>query len=346
MAAEAFPEVYFGGPDITKNLLRDILLEQIEITPPQAEILWVCYYLNDAKIIQALINAARRGVAVSLVIDASPRTPAVNQPAIKKLSASINITAVKHKPVWQYLGIDWHARLHSKLYYFSAPGRCAYLGSYNPTAGLRADNLHIVEKIGDHALSHNVLVKVQQQALLDVLYQHALTLTNHPKRAFARWLNSRHDRPAIHQWQIFFLPSITQHPIDRLLCQPDSNARVKCAVSHLTGPGVLRPLKKALQLDKKIELLLPFDQRRIAARHLLFLQRHAVSCYQLKSGAHSLMHNKFIIYRSDSRHCVMFGSFNWSARSRLLNHEIIACTYDKNVVAAFELRWRQMLALR
>ena len=345
MAAETFAEVYFGGPDLTKNLLRDTLLEQIEISPPQAEILWVCYYLNDPKIIQALSNAARRGVDVSLIIDANPRTPAVNQPAIKKLSALINITAVKHKPVWQYLGINWHARLHSKLYYFSRPRRCVYLGSYNPTAGLQASNLHTVEKIGDHALSHNVLVKIEQQALLDVLYQHALTLKNNTKRAFARWLNSRHPRPAISQWQVFFLPAIQQHPIDRLLCQPDNNASLKCAVSHLTGPGVLRPLKKALKLNKKVELLLPFDQRRIAARHLLFLRQHAIGYYQLKSDANGLMHNKFIIYQSENQHCVMFGSFNWSTRSRLLNHEVIACTHDKTVVAAFELRWRQMLAL-
>ncbi len=40
----------------------------------------------------------------------------------------------------------------------------------------------------------------------------------------------------------------------------------------------------------------------------------------------------------------MFGSFNWSARSRLLNHEVIASTHNKDIVAAFEKRWDQMVA--
>ena len=145
------------------------------------------------------------------------------------------------------------------------------------------------------------------------------------------------------KWAIDFLPRLSRHPINTLLSKNDSNTYIKCAISHLKGPGTLKPLTAAVKTGKKIELILESSQRRVPNKHLAFLDKNKIKYYQPKLAKNCLMHSKFILYHSDQEHCVMFGSFNWSARSWILNHEVIACSHDKEIVAAFEQRWQQMI---
>ncbi|MFK7795379.1 MAG: phospholipase D-like domain-containing protein, partial [Gammaproteobacteria bacterium] len=130
------PTTYFGGPDKSKHLLRDILITHIQAVPANGNISWLCYYLNDPYIFQALNDASKRGVKITLTIEGSPRSPSVNQACIDRFNDSpIKINIIKSKPLWEYFGIDWHSHLHSKLYYFSHPTPQVLVGSYNPTAG-------------------------------------------------------------------------------------------------------------------------------------------------------------------------------------------------------------------
>jgi phosphatidylserine/phosphatidylglycerophosphate/cardiolipin synthase-like enzyme len=340
-------KTYFGGPDKSKNLLRDILVEHIHAVPANGNINWVCYYLHDPVVLQALIDASERGVKIELTIDGRPRTPSINQACInlftQPIHSSIKIAIVKDKPVWEYFGIHWHAHLHSKLYYFSHPTPQVLVGSYNPTADAEHSDQAAIEKIGDHSISHNVLVSVDDQDTVNHLKNHILELQNYKKRRFSRISSAHNTAFKSQNWTIDFLPRLNTHPVNTLLSKNHSNANVKCAISHLKGPGILNPLKIALNTGKKIELLLESSQRRVPKKYLDFLNKHQIKYYQPKLEKHCLMHNKFILYQSDQEYCVMFGSFNWSARSRLLNHEIIACSHDKEIIGAFEQRWNQII---
>ena len=340
-------KTYFGGPDKSKNLLRDILVEHIQAAPAGGDIQWVCYYLNDPVIFQALIDASERGVSIKLTIDGTARSPSINQACITVLSQlnryPIKINIVKNKPVWEYFGLKWHAHLHSKLYYFSHPTPHVLIGSYNPTAGTEHINQTSINEIGDHSISHNVLVEVDDNDTVKHLKNYIFDLQNTQQRMFARLLPTHNVTFRSQQWSIDFLPSLSANPINTLLSKNHSNANVKCAISHLKGPGILNPIKTALKTGKKIELILESSHRRVAKKHLAFLDKHQIKYYQPTLENDCLMHNKFILYQSDQQHCVMFGSFNWSARSRLLNHEVIACSYDKQIIAAFEQRWHQII---
>lgn len=340
------PTTYFGGPDKSKNLLRDVLVEHINAVPANGSISFLCYYLYDPIIFNALINASKRKVNIELTIDGRPRSPNINQACIDKFSqlnnSLIKISVIKNKPLWEYFGIHWHPHLHSKLYYFSHPTPRVLIGSYNPTAGIEHLDKNSIDKIGDHSISHNVLVAIDEQESVKYLKNYITNIHSFWKRVFARVLPSHNIPYKSKFWTINFLPRLNAHPINTLLSSRDSNATVRCAISHLKGPRTLKPLKIAMKTGKKIELLLESSQRRVPNKYLAFLEKHKIKYYQPKLEQHCLMHSKFILYKSDQKHCVMFGSFNWSARSFLLNHEVIACCYDEQVITAFEARWDQI----
>ena len=175
-------KTYFGGPDKTKNLLRDTLVDYIQAVPANGNISWLCYYLHEPVIFQALIDASNRGVHIELTIDGRPRSPDINQACIDLFSQLnhplIKIMIVKDTPVWEYFGIHWHAHLHSKLYFFSHPTPQILVGSYNPTAGLDDSNHTSIGKIGDHSVSHNVLVKIDDQDSVNHLKNYIADLHN------------------------------------------------------------------------------------------------------------------------------------------------------------------------
>ena len=340
------PTTYFGGPDKSKNLLRDVLINHIEAVPANGNISWLCYYLNDPVILQALIDSSERGVNITLILDGQPRSPGINQACIDLFSqsdnCSIKLTVIRNKPMWEYLGIHWHPHMHSKLYYFSHPTPRVLAGSYNPTAGEEHTDETSLGKIGDHSISHNVLVTIDDQDATDYLHSYIAGMQDNWHRRFARFSSKHNTAFHTQKCTIDFLPRFSKHPVNTLLSKSDSNASVKCAISHFKGPCILKPLKIALKAGKKIELLLESSQRRVPGKYSAFLDNHSIKYYQPGLKKNCLMHSKFILYKSDQEHCVMFGSFNWSTRSWLLNHEVIVCSHDKNVVAAFEQRWHQM----
>ena len=336
---------YFGGPDLEKNALRNILLKHIQNVPANGHICWMCYYFNEPKLFNALIEAAERGVQIELVIDASPRTPEINAACLSMLKnhQCIQIIEVTTMPFWQYLGIDWHGHMHSKMYYFSHPGPHVLIGSYNPTTDSNQIKPDLIEKIGDHTISHNTLIQIDSTSVINLLLRYFKTIKkNTLNNRFSHLHNNIHCND---NWSIHFLPRWKKHPVITLLKQQDDNAEVKCAISHLKGPGILNPLIHARKKGKHIKLLLDSTARRVSQKQLKSLDKYNILYHQIPMQDQALMHNKFIIYKSEKSNCVMFGSFNWSRRSWWLNHEIIACSYDKNIIAAFEQRWNQMIAI-
>lgn len=340
--------VYFGGPDLTKNNLRDTLLQHIQNTPPKGTIAWVCYYFNEPVLLEALIEAANRGTQVELIIEDNPRCTEINQQCIYQLESLqhplINITRFSSTPLWQFLGINWHGHLHSKLYFFSHPEPHALIGSYNPTADIAHLGKKHVNSIGDHSISHNLLVEISNKEIVTLLLSYINSLKKSYPKKLARFSQLHNQTYSFKTWEISFLPRWKSHPVNRVLLDNNESAEVKCAISHLKGPGVLKLLGAAKKHGKNIELLLESSKRRIPEKNLLILDKHGIKYYQTKNTDNALMHNKFIIYESRKASFVMFGSFNWSVRSRWLNHEIIACSSDEKIVNAFKSRWKQIVA--
>lgn len=337
-------DIKFGGPDLAKNQLRDVLHASIQQTPSGAEIKWLCYYLNDETLIDALIDASRRDVNVTLLIDKNPRTPQVNMRSIEQIkkhaSPTLQLVLLENKPFWQYLGIQWHAHFHGKCYYFSGPDPHAYVGSYNPTAGFPELATELINIIGDHSISHNVLVQIKEPHMISTLLDY---IDNMQKRLFinkARRLPSQNHSYTAEEWQLDYLPRISNHPADKLLTQ-QKTASIKCAISHLKGPIVKSILSKASKRHN-IELLLEKSERRVPQASLDFLHKHKITTHQPTLPDNCLMHNKFILHDNGDEKKVMFGSFNWSTRSRLLNHEIIMTTTNQKIYNDFYARWVKM----
>jgi phosphatidylserine/phosphatidylglycerophosphate/cardiolipin synthase-like enzyme len=337
-------DTHFGGPDLAKNLLRDVLHASILQTPSGAEIKWLCYYLNDQTIIDALIGASRRSVNVTILIDKNPRTPQVNETSIRQLkkhiSPTLQLVMLEKKHIWQYLGIQWHAHFHGKCYYFSGPEPHAYVGSYNPTAGSSELPHEVIKKIGDHSISHNVLVKVNEPYMISMLLDHIRKIQQTTFINNARRLASQNRSYIAGDWQVDFLPRIRNHPVDNLLNQ-HKPADIKCAISHLKGSSVKNILPKASKRHH-IELLLEKSERRIPQASLDSLHKNKIITHQPTLPDNCLMHSKFILYDDGDAKKVMFGSFNWSTRSRLLNHEIIMTTTNQNIYNDFYARWMKI----
>ena len=340
--------VFFGGPDLEKNALRNILLKAINATPAGYEIKWVCYYLNDPDIVDAIVNAVNRGVNVSIILDAHPRIPDINQYAIDTLcslnSDLLTFLLASNQRLWKYVGVDWHPHLHSKFYYFSHPQPHAYIGSYNPTADKYHTGAKFTGEIGDHSISHNVLVKITETGSIRTLLEYYSRLTHVTSRRYARFSCLHNKTHRSDQWSISFLPRFRSHPADALFKTISPGTRIKCAISHLKGPGTLKAFKRAIKHNADIELLIETSQRRTDNNRLTSLRNANVKVYQPRFPQDCLMHNKFILYQSPNLQCVMLGSFNWSTRSRLLNYEIIATTSNPGIFNAFEARWNQLVA--
>ena len=118
---------------------------------------------------------------------------------------------------------------------------------------------------------------------------------------------------------------------------------IKCAISHLKGPGTINALSSAIKSGNSIEILLDASERRVSQKFLSFLKQKQINYYQPLLPDNCLMHNKFILYEDDYQSSVMFGSYNWSTRSKFLNHELIAHTTNNNVIAAFKQRWQEII---
>ena len=338
-------QTIFAGPDKKTQLLRDTLLKQVNNTPSGGTIRWMCYYFYEPVLLDALISAAKRGVKIEIIVEGRPRTQPVSQLCREMFEQHpcIDITYVQQKSVWEYMGITWHPHMHSKLYYFSHPTPHVLVGSYNPTAGPESMNESLVDQIGNHALSHNVLVRLDDASIVEHLLDYVMKMKRKSFAHTARISNSRRRHYSDKYYQIYFLPRLASHPVTRLLAKKTRNAQIRCAISHLKGPAIARPLLAAARHGNHVEIILGQSKRRVSGRQLSLLDKHEIKYHQLDNGSNLLMHNKFIICQSPGEHGVLFGSFNWSMRSWWLNHEILVYTKDNNIVNAFEQRWQEML---
>ena len=330
--------VHFGGPDKPVAALGQLLHACIENVPAGGEIHWVTYYFGNLQLAQSLLAASKRGVRVTVTIDAHPRRSEVNRRVIELLRE------LGGTPKWglRTLRHVLACHVHEKLYYFSQPRGTVYVGSYNPS-GSEDDPPELVADIGDQDRGHNFLVEIAEEKAVSFLRDHMQAmhqLAHDPFERFRAHLNAEHHSAELAIW--FFPRRKTSPHLEAL--NEGSLRRVRLAVSHFRDPAIAQRLAKLAGQGVLIEVLCHDSLRRVPRKIEHLLAHGGVRFARYRHTGGLPMHNKFMLLETGSEASVMFGSFNFTRTSRWLNHEVLMKSGNAELVAAFSARWHEMLA--
>lgn len=339
--------VYFGGPDREPARLRDLLEERVAAVPPGGEIDWITYYFRDRRLAQALLDARRRGVRVTLTLEGRPRTAHANHAVARILSGSGGLGAglrlVRHGrlPAPRRLV---RPHLHEKLYCFSHPQPVAFLGSFNPSGDRPELEPEIVDEIRDQDRGYNVLVEIRHPAVVRGLVAHARRLHRSRHGVLERVSPAANRRLRDDDVEIFFLPSVRRNPVRAQLEHAGPDAIVRIAASHIKGPTAARTLLGLAGRGARVTILTEETRRRVPESMEERLRDAGITIRRLVHPAGLPMHDKFVLLEQAGRRRVIFGSFNWTERSFRVNHEIGAICSNRGVVEAFVARWEALEA--
>ncbi len=338
-------DVYFGGPDKPLGALRSLLSDKIDAVPAGGSIDWVTYYFRDRPLAQKLIDAAARGVKVTLVLEGRPRIVKANQQVISILSGekglgdglrTIALPGVPSPP-----GIGWKPQVHEKIYCFSHPKPTALFGSFNPSGDFPEEDPAILWKIGNHNVAHNALVETRDVRMVDQLVGHIRSLHRDGSSLYYRFWGRSHSLDFGHT-VLHFWPRITGHPIERFLDGFGKGSRVRIAASHIRFSRSVSRLIALSRRGTHVEVLSEFTSRRVPLKTEERLRAAGVRFERLGQSQNVPMHLKLILAENDYGKWTVFGSFNWTLPSYLLNHEIAAVSSDPIVFAKFDQRWNEL----
>ena len=345
--AAASPSIftpYFGGPDLDRGSLRDVLAERVAAVPAGGEIDWVTYYFRDRRLAQELLNARRRGVRVRVTLDARPRTGHANDRVVAMLSGpdglGPDLRTVQHRP---FPGSRRRPRLHEKLYCFSHPDPEALVGSFNPSGDQPEEQPDIIDEILDQDRGHNFLVAINDPHLVNGLVQHARHMQQCRHGRLERFDPAMNRALVSGDATVHFWPRIYPNPFSRLLQGVGSHARVRVAASHIKGPGGVRDLVGLTRRGARVEVLAESTRRRVPAAIETTLLQAGVRLRRFEHAGGLPMHNKFVLIEDGNACWTLFGSCNWTSRSRWLNHEIGVISQNRALFETFSRRWDTML---
>ena len=334
---------YFGGPDLPRGCLRDVLAQRVAAVPAGGEIDWVTYYFRDRRLAQELLNARRRGVRVRITLDAKPRTGHANNRVLDMLSGSdglgSDLRTVQHRP---FPGSSRNPHLHEKLYCFSHPAPEALLGSFNPSGDDPEEQPDIIDEILDQDQGHNFLVAINDPNLVNGLLRHARHIHQCRHGLLERFGPAMNRALGSGDTTIHFWPRIYPNPFSRLLQGVGSRAHVRVAASHIKGPGGVRDLVGLTRRGARVEVLAESTQRRVPDDIESTLLRAGVRLRRFDHPEGLPMHNKFVLVEDGNEYWTLFGSCNWTSRSRWLNHEIGVITRNRALFETFSQRWDTM----
>jgi phosphatidylserine/phosphatidylglycerophosphate/cardiolipin synthase-like enzyme len=336
-----FPcEVLFGGPDRPPGRLRNALAERIEAVPAGGSIDWVTYYFRDRRLAADLVRARQRGVDVRVSIDGRPRTPAANDAVRRLLQPDLGdgLRVVMPSPGLA-IGRLLPQRLHEKLYCFSHPEPVALVGSFNPSGDEPEAEPEILRAIGDQDRGHNLLVALRSPLLVNGLVDHARRLHGGHTRFLDRFRPSSNHGVTQDGTTIHFWPRMGRDPVNELLRRCGAGYRVRIAASHLSGPTSARTLRSLARRGADVTVLAEATQRRVPHRSEVQLRAGGVHFVRAIHPEGLPMHAKFTLVDGRGERWAIFGSFNWSERSRRLNREIGAISSDPKLFDAFAERW-------
>jgi phosphatidylserine/phosphatidylglycerophosphate/cardiolipin synthase-like enzyme len=332
--------VHFGGPDLPRGRLRDLLEERIESVPRGGAIDWVTYYFRDRRLAAALLAARARGVAVRVAVEGRARTAHANDAAFAVLRGlGVGFRRIVH-PKLALPGVGGvRARLHEKLYCFSHPRPTAFVGSFNPSGDGENDDPEILDAIRDQDAGHNLLFEIREPGLVAGLVDHARRV--HARRhGFLERFSPCLRRPLRAEGlDIHFSPRASANPIFGLLRGLGRDAVVRIAASHVNGWTMPREIGKLAKRVAAVELLVEETRRRVPDEVFRRLERAGASIRRVVDPRGYPMHAKFALVETRRERYAIFGSFNWTERSLRLNHEVCAISRDADTFRSFGERW-------
>ncbi|SEL35710.1 phospholipase D-like domain-containing protein [Nitrosovibrio tenuis] len=335
--------IYFGGPDQPPGALRNVLAAHVAAVPPGGSINWVTYYFRDLRLAEALIQAYKRGVNVTLSLEGKPRIPHANDAVIAMLSGSdglgdalrvVTITGIPSPA-----NKSWKPQLHEKLYCFSHPKPVALIGSFNPSGNMPEEDPEIIREIGDQDRGYNALIGLRDPTLVEELVKHARHLHQAPPGLFYRF--SADANRAIHSpdTTIHLWPRVRPHPVVQFLSQVNSSARVRVVASHIRTEAAVDVMIGLARRGVALEIFAESTLRRVTPKVERRLATVGIRFRRIRNPEHLPMHLKFVLIEDSDRAWSIFGSFNWTKPSFWLNHEIAAISSDPAIFQAFAGRW-------
>jgi hypothetical protein len=232
--------------------------------------------------------------------------------------------------------------LHEKLYCFTHPKPTAFVGSFNPSGDDPEIRPDIVREIGDQDRGYNVLVGLGDPALVDGLAAHARWLHRAGLGLFHRFSVRGNQALRSTGTDVYFWPRVRRHPVMRFLCRLDAGARVRMAASHIKGPAVVNALIGLARRGIALEVLAESTLRRVPMAVERSLTDAGIPFKRVARADGLPMHDKFVLVENGGRRWVIFGSFNWTARSYWLNQEIGVISADAELFRAFAERWETL----
>ena len=309
--------VHFGGPDLPRRALRDLLEAHVDGVPPGGSVDWMTYYFRDVALAEALMRAHQRGVRVSVCIEGRPRHRGANDRVIAILRRGIADGLRVEK---RLLGAS---HLHTKLYAFSGPTPHALVGSFNPS-GNEPDDAVVIADIGDQDRGHNLLVEID-----DPRMRQALTTRTDVELGDA---------------QAFFFPRWGAHPLDKRVAGLGERSSLRIAASHIRDRRFARRLTELAKRGGKVEVLTHHTLRRTPEALVQYLRASGVTTYRYEHPDAPPMHAKFILAEDVGRRWSSFGSYNLTLTSRWLNQELLMFSDDPQLWEALDHRWREIMA--
>ncbi|MBT8058816.1 MAG: hypothetical protein KJO33_04415 [Gammaproteobacteria bacterium] len=342
-------KVHFGGPDRPAGALRDLLFQRLADTPAGGSVDWVTYYFRDRPLARELVQAARRGVRVTLVLEDRPRIAWANDAVKDVLSGrdglGKRLRLLRLPGVPAPRGLAWKPQVHEKLFAFSHPRPTAFIGSFNPSGDFPEEAPEILPKIGDHNIAHNALVEAADPEMVALITGHIRQLHRDGSSLLYRFRPGAGKDADLGHSRIVFWPRLGGHPVERLLREYGGEGRIRIAASHIRHAGAVRRLVALARSGASVEVISEHTARRVPARTERRLTAAGVAFRRLGAEQDVPMHLKFVLLEHNSKRQAAFGSFNWTRPSYFLNHEVAVITSDRDVYTAFDARWHDLQAM-
>ncbi|MDP6184003.1 MAG: phospholipase D-like domain-containing protein [Gammaproteobacteria bacterium] len=320
--------------------------ERIAAVRRGGEIDWVTYYFRDRRLAEELLRAHRRGVRVRLTIEKTPRLRHANERVLSMLRGpdglGEGLRAISHRLL---PGLRWKPHLHEKIYCFSEPKPVAFVGSFNPSGDVPEAEPQIINDIMDHDRGHNALVALHERDLVNGLTEHARRMHTAPHGILERFDRTMNQPIGAEETVIHFLPRLGPDPVSALLARFGNGAKAKFAASHIKGWGATSGFVGLARRGADVEVLAEDSRRRVPPSIDRQLADAGVKLTRFPHRTNLPMHHKFALIE-DQRGCwTAFGSYNWTTRSRWLNHEVCVITPDRDLFEAFAERWEVLTDL-
>jgi phosphatidylserine/phosphatidylglycerophosphate/cardiolipin synthase-like enzyme len=332
------PHILFGGPDRPYGHLRDSLEALVDAAPPGSQIDWATYYFRDLALAKALTRASDRGVTVRLVVEPAPRLRGANDRAIALLQEHGLAGGLRLRPRFAHAG-----QLHSKAYVFSHP-QVALVGSFNPSSNRTSDD-EALREIGDQDRGYNLLLCLRDPALVSALQRHVAWLAAGTASPLDRFRPALNRRIASGGVELLFYPRLRTQLVEPDIATLGRGDSVSAAVSHMKPGSFISALRAAGAKGVEVSLFAHSTERRVPAALVEALTAQGISITRVGDGERVPMHNKFVVLRRSGREHAWLGSYNYNAKSRWLNDELLVRTEDPQTVAALRQRFEEMKAL-